>query len=178
MNAGQRAMVTAKSLNFLPQKFQGKGVLYRKYTDDARGCRRIRCFAQRHRPCNVVIEYAPDLVPGVLAGFPSLDDAYAQARRRKQDAEARMAVLDREAPHLANEVREERMTVNEAWAAFPPLVENLSPTDCSPQPLPQSLTGRHRHIATALQGRIIHARRIDASWWLWRVLGGRSGNLG
>jgi len=43
---------------------------------------------QRISEASVVIEFAPDLVAGVMAGSPGLDAAYEIATRRHQDAMA------------------------------------------------------------------------------------------
>jgi hypothetical protein len=70
---------------------------------------------------HVVMEYAPDLVAGVLRGELSLDAAYEEARRRKSQAdstEVQMERLRHDAPDLADLVVEERMTLREAQAAL------------------------------------------------------------
>ena len=62
------------------------------------------------------MQYAPDLVSGVLAGSPGLDKAYEEAQRRKlaQVTEAeQFAALRREAPDLGDRVTEEQLTIKE-----------------------------------------------------------------
>lgn len=68
-----------------------------------------------------VVEYAPDLVDAVLAGTTPLVEGYKVAQDRKKDAdstETQMAELRTEAPDLADQVIDERLTLPEAWAAF------------------------------------------------------------
>jgi ParB-like chromosome segregation protein Spo0J len=67
----------------------------------------------------VVKEYAPELADVVLAGG-SLNDAYAEAQRRKREASSTVARIDRlrtEAVDLADQVDEERLSLEEAEAA-------------------------------------------------------------
>jgi hypothetical protein len=68
-----------------------------------------------------VLDYAPDLADAVLAGSVPLNNAYEQARDRKRAAEstdAQMATLRGEAPDLADQVTEERLSLPEALAAL------------------------------------------------------------
>lgn len=70
---------------------------------------------------SVVLKYAPDLAEGVLAGIIPLNDAYETAQDRKKAAESsetRMADLRIDAPDLADQVAEERLTLPEALAAL------------------------------------------------------------
>lgn len=109
MNAGQRAMVTVRAIADFKLKSQ-------KQLGET-----LRLNEGRISQAGTILKYRPDLADEVIAGTLPLNDAYAQAKARKDGkdtAEARMAVLEREAPSLALEVREERLTVNEAWAAY------------------------------------------------------------
>ena len=72
ISAGQRAMATVMAREFLPQKSQGKGAA----ADAAHISKSRLSFAI------TVHEFAPDLVPFVLAGTVSLDEAYEEARER------------------------------------------------------------------------------------------------
>ena len=68
-----------------------------------------------------VIEYAPDLADAVLSGATPLNDAYNEARQRKQAAEteeSRFARLRIGAPDLAAMVQEERLTLAEGLGAM------------------------------------------------------------
>jgi len=75
----------------------------------------------------VVLKYAEELAPAVMAGTLSLSDAYAEARERKTERESReererraerdLANLRVGAPDLAELVAEERMTLAEGMAA-------------------------------------------------------------
>jgi ParB-like chromosome segregation protein Spo0J len=67
---------------------------------------------------DVVLDHAPDLADQVLDGALSLNDAYAEARKRKlalDDAETRMAELRSDAPDLADLVTDGKLTVGEAF---------------------------------------------------------------
>lgn len=68
----------------------------------------------------IVLEWAPDLVAGVVAGAVPLNEAYNSARDRKKastSVEASMSALTSSAPDLADLVAEERMTLSEAIGA-------------------------------------------------------------
>lgn len=77
---------------------------------------------------SVVIKHAPELVESVISGAQSLDDAYGEARKRKQAQQSsedeakraikRLDVLKNTAPELAEQVTEERMSLREAEAAL------------------------------------------------------------
>lgn len=81
----------------------------------------IKVSHQRIHQAHAVLEYAADLSDLVLSGAKSLDEAYAEARSRKSAAsstEALMARLREEAPDLADQVTEERLSVREAMAVL------------------------------------------------------------
>jgi ParB/RepB/Spo0J family partition protein len=63
-----------------------------------------------------VIEFAPDLVDAVVAGAKPLDKAYDEARDRKKAAATDEARFDRLPPDLADMVRDERASLDEAEA--------------------------------------------------------------
>lgn len=68
---------------------------------------------------STVLTYATDLAAAVVSGARSLDDAYAEARRRKAAGEseaARMTKLTDAAPDLAGLVIAESITLTEAEA--------------------------------------------------------------
>lgn len=104
-------------------------VVAKAYPDEAAGGRGKKSVATTRFPmvstsklahARTVLQFAPDLVDGVLAGRDSLDAAYRIAVERKQAAdsvEAKMARLRKAAPDLADLVTEERMKLDEAIAA-------------------------------------------------------------
>lgn len=75
-----------------------------------------------------VIHNAPELADAVMAGTMPLNEAYAEARQRKEATESReeqvrraerdLALLRAQAPDLADLVAEERMALREAIAAY------------------------------------------------------------
>jgi hypothetical protein len=68
-----------------------------------------------------VLRYAPELAGQVIASGTSLNDAYKIATDRKMAAassEGQLAALRIQAPDLADQVSEERLTLAEAVAAF------------------------------------------------------------
>ncbi len=77
---------------------------------------------------SMVIDHAPELANAVMAGTMPLNDAYAEARQRKEATESRedqarraerdLALLRAQAPDLADLVAEERMPLREAVAAY------------------------------------------------------------
>jgi hypothetical protein len=83
---------------------------------------------QRVSMAALVVGFAPELTPLVMSGAMGLDAAYEQARTRKvatdsADERARLAAeqlrqLRNVAPDLADLVVEERMTLDEAFAAL------------------------------------------------------------
>lgn len=105
--AGQRAMVIARAA-VISEKSQ-------------------RAIAEEHGLSQsrvayaaTVLEFAPDLADSVVAGGLTLNKAYEQARDRKKAAEDRDLQLLRlrlDAPDLAEQVTEERLTLAEAIGA-------------------------------------------------------------
>ena len=84
--------------------------------------------ATRLGEASTVLKHAPELVESVISGAQSLDDAYGEARQRKQAQQTsedeakraikRLDVLKNTAPELAEQVTEERMSLREAEAAL------------------------------------------------------------
>jgi ParB-like chromosome segregation protein Spo0J len=69
---------------------------------------------------SVVIKEAPDLIDPVLAGM-GLDEAYEKAKDRKKDAlsdEGKVKRLERNAPDLAEQVGNGKLTLTEALGAL------------------------------------------------------------
>ena len=67
----------------------------------------------------LIVEHAPDLADGVLAGTSTWRDAISTARKRRQEVvsdESRIAILKEDSPDLAAAVEEETLSVTEAWA--------------------------------------------------------------
>jgi ParB-like nuclease family protein len=106
LNKGQQAMAVARACLFSKQTM-------RSLADAA------RLSAARIAQAKTVVEFAPDLADAVLAGVTPLNDAYAEARRRKEAAEseeAKFARLQSDAPDIAAMVQEERLTLTGALA--------------------------------------------------------------
>lgn len=75
----------------------------------------------RINEANQVLDWAPDLVPNVVAGAHPLYKAVETARQRKRDAEAlaaKMAILADSAPDLRALVEDESLGVDDAIAAL------------------------------------------------------------
>ncbi len=113
LSKGQQAMVIAKANDKL-------------FVKNNRGWQlRVAATGNVSQPllskASVVLEFAPDLVDGVVTGSVHLNNAYDEARKRKCAAEntaEQMAELHTEAPDLADLVAEERMSLSEAMAAL------------------------------------------------------------
>lgn len=118
ISKGQLAMATVRATNFSSRKSQGK-----QRFAEAAGLK-----AATLSKAITVEEYATDLAELVLSGARFLDDAYAEARRRKLAAEsdaesdaralretnAKTARLREHAPDLADLVAEWRLSLDEA----------------------------------------------------------------
>jgi ParB-like chromosome segregation protein Spo0J len=79
----------------------------------------IGTSAQRITQANVVLDFAPDLAEGVIAGATGLDEAYKVARDRKTAADSvenQLARLRAEDPELAAKVVEGELTLAGARA--------------------------------------------------------------
>jgi len=113
LSKGQRAMIAAKSLGNLTTR---------------EAASKAGMSNERISKASTVIQYAPELVESVISGAQSLDDAYGEARQRKQAQQSsedeakraikRLDVLKNTAPELAEQVTEERMSLREAEAAL------------------------------------------------------------
>lgn len=105
LTKGQRAMIAARTLlkNSSQSEVAEKAGVSQQYVGQAK----------------VVLDYATDLVDGVVSGVKPLHEAYGTARDRKDEKEqlaAGSTELSTEAPDLAAEVTEERLTLDEAQA--------------------------------------------------------------
>jgi ParB-like chromosome segregation protein Spo0J len=105
MTAGQRAMALAM---IYPEaaKLRRSGLSVTE---------RQNVTAERLSLARLVLRYGPDdLAPEVLAGSRSLDDAYTEAKKRRDDRETKddkMATLRAEAPEIADLVTEGTLTL-------------------------------------------------------------------
>ena len=114
LTKGQRAMAVAK-------------LLLSSNGSQAEGAQSSGVSQQRVSQANTVIRNAPELADAVMAGTMPLNDAYAQARQRKDEKETRqeqamrterdLAALRIHAPDLADLVAEERIPLRDAVAA-------------------------------------------------------------
>lgn len=78
-------------------------------------------LSQRITEANVILDWAPDFAPAVVAGAMPLSKAVEHARERKRESEAldaKMSQLRDSAPDLLALVGEERMDVDDALAAL------------------------------------------------------------
>ena len=113
LSKGQRAMIAARAMG----DFETKSV-----------ASQTGISAGRIAYARTVLNFAPELADSVVSGATSLDEAYKQARERKQeqaDAEqtakdsiARLNRLAKLAPDFAEQVTEERLSLREAEAAY------------------------------------------------------------
>lgn len=111
MSKGQQAMAIAQMLELEGGRYTGARAL---------------TFATKVTETRLsyavsVLRYAPDKADSVREGFISLDEAYAEARGRKNAAsslDSQVSRLRTEAPDLADLVTEERMTLRDALAAL------------------------------------------------------------
>lgn len=113
LSKGQRAMIAARAMGDLETKSIAE---------------QIGMTAGRVAQARTVLNFAPELADSVVSGATSLDEAYKQARERKQeqaDAEqtakdsiARLNRLAKLAPDFAEQVTEERLSLREAEAAY------------------------------------------------------------
>jgi hypothetical protein len=105
MTKGQRAMAVAM---LYPKTQYGKEGQIRK------NCR----FGARYLDFGRnILAYAPDFIPNVLTGAISLDDAYTEAKWRRDAAtstEARIAALRERSPELADKVVEGELSLSAA----------------------------------------------------------------
>jgi hypothetical protein len=117
MNAGQRAMATAKA-----KLFPGNKITQAEAAQASGVTRERLAFA------SVILKHAPELTDRVISADMTLDEAYQRAKEEKDRKEGRdrtaeeiartKAKLQRGSPYLANEVAEGRMALSAAWAAY------------------------------------------------------------
>ena len=120
LSKGQRAMIAALSLETKESESE-RG-------DKGKAAQSSGVSAGRIGQASTVLNFAPELADSVVSGATSLDEAYKQARERKQeqaDAEqtakdsiARLNRLTKLAPDFAEQVTEERLSLREAEAAY------------------------------------------------------------
>lgn len=104
LNKGQQAMVAARALLLCN-------------TSQSAAAKSVGVSQARVGQAKTVLDYAPDLADSVVAGSMPLNNAYEQARARKNAAESdatKMARLQAEDPELAALVVEERLSLSEA----------------------------------------------------------------
>jgi hypothetical protein len=109
MSKGQRAMIAAKVRLLLNNK---------STTNAAAEIGVAQAYVAK---ASIVLEFAPDLADQVIAGNKSLNEAYTEAQKRKEDSqtdESRIARLRKEAPDLADQIAEEKLTITEAIGAL------------------------------------------------------------
>lgn len=114
MSKGARAMVAAKIFS-----------LNEKIEDQAK---RLKVSVGYVGQAAIVLEYSPELVDSVIAGACTLNDAYANAQKAKEQREDReneearrrrqVATLQKNAADLAGLVEETKLSLDEAWAAY------------------------------------------------------------
>src|SRR5262245_47111678 len=112
LTKGQAAMVVAKAC---PEKDQ----------TDRRLAAITKISRNRINSARIILQYAPDLVDAVIAVSVSIDDAYQMALDRKAAAnttEKQLERLQAKAPDLADLVKEERLSPEEAFAAMLKLI--------------------------------------------------------
>lgn len=114
LTVGQRAMALAL---IYPDAERGRGK-----RDEARKGAETSSFSYRRvQQARSVLRYSRALAEDVLAKRKSLDvalDAMEEALAASQSVDAKMADLRAYAPHLAELVDEERLTLDEAYAAL------------------------------------------------------------
>lgn len=108
LTTGQKAVVAARAI----QVVYGLGLPL---------ARSIGVPQPRVSQAKTILDYAPDLADGVLAGSQPFDAAYREAQQRKQAAqstESKMTRLRADGADLADLVTEERLGLDEALTAL------------------------------------------------------------
>jgi hypothetical protein len=108
LNKGQKAMAAAMARSFNEQS-------QRKIS------KTVHIATGYVAQSDIILAHAPDLAPMVLAGSMPLNEAYTKAQEAKRNAEsdeAKMLRLRTEAPDLADQIDEERLTLFEAIGAL------------------------------------------------------------
>lgn len=121
LSVGQRAIVTAQALQNLHITKIPRGV--KGETADAAGIP-----AANLTQAFTVLQFAPELIPGIMAGTGFLHSAYTKALQRKQERKsdkeriereaAELTRLQRDAPDLAALVTEWSMSLSDALAGL------------------------------------------------------------
>jgi hypothetical protein len=107
LTKGQQAMAVARARQ-LSTKFTSRSA-----------AQSIGVSHQRIHQASAVLDYAPDLSDAVLSGAKPLNEAYEEAKRRKEASQSREAQLERiqsKDPELWTLVQEERIKLSEAIA--------------------------------------------------------------
>jgi hypothetical protein len=148
LNAGQRAM--------------GVALIYPEPEKRGRGNRAEKSFPGKDfseaslSRARTVLKYGrDDLVPQVVDGSLFLKQAYEIAMQRKAKAETtddRMATLRAKASDLVSMVDEERLTLDEAFAAFEQRERERAAEIRSAQHAAQCLWSFAAHVATVVKG--------------------------
>jgi hypothetical protein len=140
LSSGQKTMAVAK-LYPDPEK-GGRG----RKVSATEGFSSGRLSMARH-----ILKWAPELADLVLAGTTSLDAAHSEAKRREQmanSAEAKMERLKQGAADLAALVTEERMTLDEATAAWERRSQEQAQKLRAGKQAVESLSSFASHVAT------------------------------
>lgn len=109
LSTGARAMIAAEAA-----RLGGRG-------NQKAAAKSADLHFSRVTEASIVLDWAPDFAPAVVAGAMPLSKAVEHARERKREAEAleaKMARLHDSAPDLLALVGEERMDVDDALAAL------------------------------------------------------------
>ena|ERR1700756_1917171 len=149
LTKGQRAMFAAKGRRLL-NKHENERLFnkqsFRELEEKIKISYSFIAFA------SVVLEFAPDLEGAVMSGAKTLNEAYEEARSRQIDAnsdEALMFRLKRDAPDLAEEVTEEKLTLGNGIKALEERIEQRR--------------RRCRSVAGSLDNILIFTGAISAS---------------
>jgi hypothetical protein len=157
MNKGQRAMIRAKA-NSLQNKDS--------WGEQLESSRELSVSEARVSQSKTILKYRPDLADDVIAGTLPLNDAYAQAKARKDGKDtndARMAILRAESPYYANEVAEERITLGQAWAAYQEkLREEEDRRKRTTEDFSRTVTALWSHLTPDNDGR--YGRSVIENW--------------
>ena len=120
LTKGQRAMLAAKAKKSQDgssgtNAFSGSSGTIRQFEEQ------LKVSHTGIAKALVILQFAPDLEPLIMSGAMPLNEGYEKARERQIDAnsdEALMFKLKRDAPDLANEVAEEKLSLIDAIKAL------------------------------------------------------------
>ncbi|MFL9998293.1 ParB N-terminal domain-containing protein [Paraburkholderia sediminicola] len=113
LTKGQKAMLIA--VRFGDERKGGRGK-----TASTNYAESSQLSVRRVQQARAVKEYCPEMIDSVIDGKTGLDEAYAEAQRRRQLGQAtdtRYEALRESDPDLADQVNEETLKLNEAEAA-------------------------------------------------------------